>query len=436
MKTEYQGRLTPHWHFAAWVVSFGLLSLLQGRSGTKVISLFVKFLETVFHAQIDVQIGNGRLNYINGYVSKDHDAIDVGLGEYMQKSSTAPWLATYRLLSKSSPGIPEVAIRMAQLPEFEKSYSHVLLYPPQPEAMIDFEGRQGNFSSKMYGFYLQENRTQTAAGASVSQAFLPWHRTRQYDTEKECISFRGGRHQQAHGQTLVVACRFWYELTDGYCGQFSLTMFPHLSAKDILPQNKRHLKSMQNFVGALQYLSSWTCVEAGVIGGAGGIKFDCTALPMLVDDQGQLYKLDRGRSPGDAIFQSSKHAFDYFVLAMKRDLQYRGLRDDRMLSFELKQDANYLLAQRVERATDEFEYERLRQEWDTVNRPKRNQYAWSSEQQQVLLDFNVGACFCLTTLKLFVLFPIRGAIVHVFVEYFIVQQCFFQRCCQPVGLVN
>ena len=86
-----------------------------------------------------------------GYVAKDHDAVDVGLGEYVRSNSTAPWLATYRLLSKSSPCIPEVAIRMAQLSEFERSYSHVLLYPPQPAAVVDYDGRQGNFSTKMYG---------------------------------------------------------------------------------------------------------------------------------------------------------------------------------------------------------------------------------------------------------------------------------------------
>ena len=77
------------------------------------------------------QVGNGRLNYINGYVAKDHDAVDVGLGEYVQKASTAPWLASFRLLSKGTPCIPEVAIRMASLPEFDRTYSHVLLYPPQ-----------------------------------------------------------------------------------------------------------------------------------------------------------------------------------------------------------------------------------------------------------------------------------------------------------------
>ncbi len=70
MKTEYQGRCTPHWHIAAWVIACGLLQALSGRTGTAVVSLFVALLEAIFNCEIDVQIGNGRLNYINGYVSK------------------------------------------------------------------------------------------------------------------------------------------------------------------------------------------------------------------------------------------------------------------------------------------------------------------------------------------------------------------------------
>ena len=125
MKTEYQGRGTLHWHIAAWVLCAVLLSELAGRSGERK-SEFVAFLEGVLQAQIDVQVGNGRLSYINGYVGKDHDTVDVGLGEYVQKSRAAPWLATYRLLCKSTPCIPEVTARMAQLSEFERSYTHVL----------------------------------------------------------------------------------------------------------------------------------------------------------------------------------------------------------------------------------------------------------------------------------------------------------------------
>lgn len=65
------------------------------------------------------------------------------------------WLAAYRLLCKCTPGLPEVAIRMHDLSELERSYSHVLLYRPQPKAMVTLEGRSVNCSTKMYGFYLR-----------------------------------------------------------------------------------------------------------------------------------------------------------------------------------------------------------------------------------------------------------------------------------------
>ena len=97
MKTEYQGRGTPHWHIAAWIICRGLLRHLAGRTGTAVVSFFVKLLTACFCCEIDVQVGNGRVNYISGYVSKDHDAVDVGLGEHVRKDTTGPWLATYRL---------------------------------------------------------------------------------------------------------------------------------------------------------------------------------------------------------------------------------------------------------------------------------------------------------------------------------------------------
>ena len=97
---------------------------------------------------------------------------------------------------------------MAQLSEFDRSYSHVLLYPPQPAAMVDFDGRRGNFSAKMYGFYLEEQRRALAAGATVSNNFLTWHRSRQYDQVQQQLVYRGGQHNQARQQTLVVACRY------------------------------------------------------------------------------------------------------------------------------------------------------------------------------------------------------------------------------------
>ena len=68
--------------------------------------------------------------------------------------------------------MPEVAIRLAQLSEWERSYAHVLLYPPQPSAMLSLEGRQVSFSAKMYGVYLEEKRRQVSHGVPIAQSFL------------------------------------------------------------------------------------------------------------------------------------------------------------------------------------------------------------------------------------------------------------------------
>ena len=125
-------------------------------------------------------------------LGKDHDSVDVGLGEYVQRGNTPAWLAAYRLLSKSTPGLPEVAIRMQQLSEFERSYSHVLLYPPQPAAMVTLEGRNANFSTKRYGFYLQEQWRLASRGGDIKVSFLVWHRFGRDDAETGCVENRGG----------------------------------------------------------------------------------------------------------------------------------------------------------------------------------------------------------------------------------------------------
>jgi len=383
VKTEYQGRRTPHWHIAAWVLCYGLLQSLVGRTGTAVVSAFVRLIAKLFACEVDVQVGNGRLNYINGYVAKDHDAVDVGMGEYVQKGATAPWLATYRLLSKSTPGIPEVAIRMAQLAEFERSYTHVLLYPPQPEAVVELAGRRGNFSTRMYGFYSQEMRTGLEGGVPIEHCFLHWHRPRQYNPESESCEFRGQHGQRSHGLTMVVACRFWYELTDGYLGQFNITMLPHREATDILPRpSTRHLDCMKNFVGALDYLTAWRHGADGVIQTDTGVRFKASALPIVVDERGRLRELTP-TAEGDPVFENSYQAHRYLLGSLRRDLQYRGYRDERVTCFELRHEALHLLHERVERATDEHVYRRLRQEWDSLTRPQRAEKTWSPEQQNV-----------------------------------------------------
>lgn len=265
IKTEYQGRKTAHWHIAMWVTCHGILQNLAGRTNTGQVSPFVRFLQLVFRCDIDVQVGNGRLNYINGYISKDHDAVDVSLGEYTQKNVMSNWLATYRLLCQESPGIPECAIRMASLPEFDRSFLYELLYPPQPAAMVSFDGRRVNSHAKMYAKYLQDKRFGIAAGAPIDESFLVWHRARRYDTETGEVAYRCDRHNCISTRTMAIAVRYWYELTDGFWGQFSITHLPHQCAQDVLPREWQHLSTMQNFAGMLEYLRQWIWHADGIM---------------------------------------------------------------------------------------------------------------------------------------------------------------------------
>ena len=97
---------------------------------------------------------------------------------------------------------------MAQLPEFGRTYSHVLLYPPQPRQMVGLEGRMQNFSAKMYGIYLQEMRGLVTASAAIDVSFLAWHRTREYDPKGSTYVFRGRADKQvstqAYGRCLPL----------------------------------------------------------------------------------------------------------------------------------------------------------------------------------------------------------------------------------------
>ena len=58
--------------------------------------------------------------------------------------------------------------RLGQLSEFEKSYTHVFLYPPQPTEMLTIEGRRRNLSTRMYGIYLKEVWSRSERGYPIS----------------------------------------------------------------------------------------------------------------------------------------------------------------------------------------------------------------------------------------------------------------------------
>ena len=149
---------------------------------------------------------------------------------------------------------------------------------------------------------------------------------------------------------------------------------------------------MQNFVGMLEYLSSWHWQSADTIKSCGDNVFMVSALPMIVDDAGEVQRLSE-YVQGGAVFASKRAAFAYVMSLAKRDLQYRGMRDDRLASFHWKQEANFMLYERVCNCQDEAEYERLRQCWDTLNRPKYSDLKWSAKQEEVLAKIEEGTSY-------------------------------------------
>ena len=78
-------------------------------------------------------------------------------------------------------------------------------------------------------------RSIVESGGVLEESFLKWHRTREYD-DKGGVRTRGAKANNVTPKTPVCACRYWYELTDGYWGQYVLTQIPHLRPEDILPQ--------------------------------------------------------------------------------------------------------------------------------------------------------------------------------------------------------
>ena len=111
--------------------------------------------------------------------------------------------------------------------------------------------------------------------------------------------------------------------------------------------------------------------------------FRVCALPLLVEDGGEPLGVGR-YSEGMSVFGSDRDAYEYLVRLARRDLQYRGFRDERVICFEYKSEANFLLYRRVRAALDEHEYRMLRQSWDGVNRPKYAAKRWSDAQEEVL----------------------------------------------------
>ncbi len=148
--------------------------------------------------------------------------------------------------------------------------------------------------------------------------------------------------------------------------------------------NLRSLSSQTNLVGTLDYLGSWVWSQTDGEVCAGGGHFHVNALPLMVDDEGNAKRLPGKPCPGERVFEDERACFDYLMSVASRDLEYRGFRDDRVMTFKYSHRANYLLQERVSKCQNHHAYEAMRQEWDHLNRPKYRDMTWSPEQQEAI----------------------------------------------------
>ena len=169
-----------------------------------------------------------------------------------------------------------------------------------------------------------------------------------------------------------------------------MTHLPHQCAEDLLPSAMQHLQCMQNFACMLEYLCSWRwAYTEGVIQTAKDFLFKSIALPLVIDDKGVIEPLGR-YEPGAAVFADDTSALAYFLSLAKRDLQFRGMRDDRLRCSAIKQEANFLLYRKIRGCLDADEYSMYQQAWGRVNRPKYQDLGWSEQQKHALATIEEG----------------------------------------------
>ena len=108
------------------------------------------YFEEHLECDVDVQVGSGFLNYINGYVTKASDAIDFSSKEYSAEdgefSEHTDWKRTYRMLLKGSPALQEIYCEMSfDVQVMSRSAVVAEAFPPVP-----FEEPRFNVTARAY----------------------------------------------------------------------------------------------------------------------------------------------------------------------------------------------------------------------------------------------------------------------------------------------
>ena len=197
-----------------WAIVYDHIDL-RGTTGSPGESPLLSFLESLGFESIDIQYGDGYLNYINGYVIKASDAIDFRLKEHLRQGESHRWRIAYRMLCKCSPCVPEVYVDFAGLPLMHRSFQVGEVYPPIPKPDIDLDQ---NDSYRLYSHFLSASRRDDGS-ILCDESFL------RYARRYRVSSGRLLRRQLRDGEMVAIGVRFSYELLDISIGQFVLCLF-------------------------------------------------------------------------------------------------------------------------------------------------------------------------------------------------------------------
>ena len=250
-RVEFQGRGTLHFHVALWVLFEKLDELVHSTKGRRKSRLGL-YLEEIFECDVDIQVGSGFLNYINGYVTKASDCVDFSAKDYSDQDASGAentdWKRTYRGLLKGTPCLQEIYCSMSsEVRPMARSASVEEAFPPVP-----FEPPRSNPTTIAYdAFFRPCNR-----GPGPLVSFISFLRSVKSISPSGVV-----RHRASDECTLALAVRYRGVSGDGFLGQLATMLLPHagpeaftggVGGSFMLP----HLKGCRCLVGVLAYLGS------------------------------------------------------------------------------------------------------------------------------------------------------------------------------------
>ena len=299
LRVEFQGRGTLHVHLAIWAKLL-LDHVIEGRTGTEHFSVLVPILEKMFGGRVDVQMGSGFLNYINGYTAKAADALNFTMREHLSKDKPSPWLTAYRQLCKKALALPELYHELAGLSQMVRSFQTTCVVAPLPGPLHSRVSATQS-SQVLYAAYL---------AAMHGGSFLAFCRTHFISKAGVRPRLRGQSGRHSGKDTLAVGIRFHYELCDLYAGEWAVMFLPH-GTRAAFWVEKPLVQYSRFYAGVVEHLMSLDYkpdsdkleVMADTLCAEGGVAM-ARRIAKVADYPGELPSLPMRRSIAAEYFQS------------------------------------------------------------------------------------------------------------------------------------